>query len=201
MDEVAEVGPEHTGNLLGALSLVLHDRCLEAISQAVGEAESAAAALSSLENFLDQPTIGLLDRVLGLTPSGTVRLVDSLQAEGYVERRERPKGADGRSTAVCLTRTGRRAARRVAVARAKVLDQALSTLSADEQRALDALLSRLLVGLMRGPDARRFMCRLCDARACGHADGRCPVRNAARERFGTVRAPISAGSAHAPEIP
>jgi DNA-binding MarR family transcriptional regulator len=185
MSAVAELGPEHTANLLGALSLVLHDRSVEAMSHAIGQSETAAAALSSLDNFLDQPTIGLLHRVLGLTPSGTVRLVDRLEAVGYVERRD---GADGRSTAVRLTRTGRRAARRVAAARAKVLDQALSTLSANEQRALDASLSRLLVGMIRGPDARRFMCRLCDARACGHADGRCPVRNAARERFGPASA-------------
>lgn len=185
MSAVAEVGPEHTANLLGALSLVLHDRSLEAISQAIGQTETAAAALSALDNFVDQPTIGLLHHVLGLTPSGTVRLVDRLEKEGYLERRG---GADGRSTTVRLTRTGRRAARSVGAARAKVLGQAVSTLSADEQRALDASLSRLLVGMMRGPDARRFMCRLCDARACGHADGRCPVRNAARERFGAASA-------------
>jgi DNA-binding MarR family transcriptional regulator len=180
------VGPEHTANLLGALSLVLHDRTLGAMSQAIGQSETAAAALSSMENFVDQPTIGLLHRVLGLTPSGTVRLVDRLEAEGYLERRD---GADGRSTVVRLTRTGRRAARRVAVARADVLDEALSALSLDEQRALDASLSRLLVGVMRGPGAMRFMCRLCDARACGHAEGRCPVRNAARERFGARAQP------------
>jgi DNA-binding MarR family transcriptional regulator len=185
MSRAVEVGPEHTANLLGALSLVLHDRSLEAISQAIGQSETAAAALSALDNFLDQPTIGLVHRVLGLTPSGTVRLVDRLEAEGYLDRRQ---GADGRSTVVHLTRRGRRAARKAAEARANVLGQALSTLSSDEQRALDASLSSLLVAMMRGPDARRFMCRLCDARACGHADGRCPVRNAGRERFGAASA-------------
>ncbi len=180
MSEAIEVESEHTANLLGALSLVLHDRASEAVSNAIVQSETAAAALSSLENFLNQPSIGLLHRVLGLTPSGTVRLVDRLETEGYLERRE---GGDGRSTVVRLTRRGRRAARTVAGARAEVLGQALSALSADEQRTLDQLLSRLLVGMIRGPNAQRFMCRMCDARACGHAEGRCPVRNAARERF------------------
>ena len=183
MSAVRHVESEHTGNLLGALSLVVHDRLMEAISDATGQNDSAAAALSSLENFVDQPSVGLLHRMLGLTPSGAVRLVDRLEAEGYLQR---GAGADGRSTRVHLTRTGRRAARKVTAARAQVLDHALSGLSATERRALDSLLSRLLVGMMRGPDARRFMCRLCDARACGHAEGRCPVRNAARERFGTA---------------
>jgi DNA-binding MarR family transcriptional regulator len=183
MSAVREVESEHTANLLGALSLVLHDRLMEAISEAIGQSESAAAALFSMDNFVDQPSVGLLHRVLGLTPSGAVRLVDRLEAEGYLERRG---GADGRSTRVHLTRTGRRTARRGAAARAQVLDLALCALSAEERQVLDGLLSRLLVGMMRGPDARRFTCRLCDARACGHAEGRCPVRNAARERFGTA---------------
>ncbi len=183
MSAVTDIESEHTANLLGAVSLVLHDRFMEAITEAIGQGESAAAALSSLENLVDQPSVGLLHRVLGLTPSGAVRLVDRLEAEGYLERRG---GADGRSTRVHLTRTGRRAARRGAAARAQVLDHALSPLSAEERQVLDRLLSRLLVGMMRGPDARRFMCRLCDTRACGHAEGRCPVRNAARERFGTA---------------
>jgi DNA-binding MarR family transcriptional regulator len=165
----------HTANLLGALALVVHDRLSEALADTLGESETAAAALSSLDNFLDRPTIDLLRRVLGLTSSGTVRLVDRLEDEGYLERGE---GRDRRTTAVRLTRSGRRAARRVTAARGDVLEWALSTLSEDERRQLDFLLSRLLVGMMRGPGAERFMCRLCDARACGHAEGRCPVYGA-----------------------
>ena len=181
MNAVGEAGSEHTANLLGALSLVVHDRLSEAISEAVGQSESGAATLSWLENFVDRPSVGLLHRMLGLTPSGAVRLVDRLEREGYLERRG---GADGRSTRVHLTRTGRRAARQGTAARAQVLDHALGVLSTEERQALDRLLSRLLVGMMRDPGAQRFMCRLCNAQACGHADGKCPVGNAARERFG-----------------
>jgi DNA-binding MarR family transcriptional regulator len=170
----------HTANLLGALALVVHDRFSEAMSDVLGESESAAAALSSLDNLVDRPTIDLLRRVLGLTSSGTVRLVDRLEDEGYLER---VAGADRRATAVRLTRAGRRAARGVAAARGDVLGGALSTLSADERSQFDALLSRLLVGMMRGPGAERFMCRLCDTRACGHAEGRCPVRTAAARAY------------------
>ncbi len=65
MGAVAQSGSDRTANLLGALSLVLHDRFLEAISEAIDQTETAAAALSSLDNFLDQPNIGLLHRVLG----------------------------------------------------------------------------------------------------------------------------------------
>jgi len=172
----------HTANLLGALALVVHDRFGEAMTGATGRSETAAAALSSLDNFLDRPTIDTLRRVLGLTSSGTVRLVDRLQDENLVAR---GTGDDRRATALKLTRTGRRAAGEVTAARAQVLHGALETLSAEERAALDGLLAKLLVGMMREPGATKYMCRLCDASACGHAEGRCPVRNAARERFAT----------------
>jgi DNA-binding MarR family transcriptional regulator len=176
------VDDAHTANLLGALSLVVHDRFSEAMTDASGRSETAAAALSSLDNFLDRPTIDTLRRVLGLTSSGTVRLVDRLQDENLIER---GRGDDRRATALQLTRSGRRAAGEVAAARAGVLHDALATLSGKERETLDGLLAKLLVGMMREPGATRYMCRLCDASACGHAEGRCPVRNAARERFAT----------------
>jgi DNA-binding MarR family transcriptional regulator len=176
------VDDAHTANLLGALALVVHDRFGEAMTEASGRSQTAAAALASLDNFLDRPTIDTLRRVLGLTSSGTVRLVDRLQDDGLVERSQ---GDDRRATALQLTRTGRKAARDVAGARAAVLDDALASLAEHERETLDGLLAKLLVGMMREPGATRYMCRLCDASACGHAEGRCPVRNAARERFAT----------------
>jgi DNA-binding MarR family transcriptional regulator len=173
-------GPERTANLLGALVLVLHDRLSESIDDAVGENETGAAALNALADFLDEPTIGRVHEVLGLTPSGAVRLVDRLEADGYLVRAD---GADGRSTTVRLTRSGRAAARRVAAARASVLGRAVAELSAGERRTLDDLLSRLLPEQIRGPGARRWMCRLCDTGACGRDRGLCPVANAAHERY------------------
>jgi DNA-binding MarR family transcriptional regulator len=171
-----------TGNLLGALSLSVADRTTAAAGDAVGQSASAAVALSALHHFLEDPSLDLLGRVLGLTPSGTVRLVDRLQDAGYVTRRP---GRDGRSISVRLTASGRRAAERVSAARADVLEDALSDLTPGERRAFDELVSRVLVGLIREPGATRWTCRLCDTTACGRDAGRCPVANAARERFGT----------------
>jgi predicted MarR family transcription regulator len=121
-----------------------------------------------------------LRQVLGLTPSGTVRLVDRLQEAGYVRR---GPGGDGRSISLHLTASGRRAAERVVAARAEVLQDALSVLDSGERATFDELVSRVLVGLIRGPGAVRWMCRLCDMSACGRDAGQCPVANAARERY------------------
>jgi DNA-binding MarR family transcriptional regulator len=174
---------DRTGNLLGALSLAVTDRTSAAVGGAAGQSESAAVALSALHHFLDDPPVDLLRQVLGLTPSGTVRLVDRLQDAGYVTRRE---GRDGRSVSLRLTASGRRAAERVSRARGEVLEDALSGLAPAERQAFDKVVSRVLVGLIRGPGATRWMCRLCDTTACGRQDGRCPVANAARERYSGV---------------
>jgi DNA-binding MarR family transcriptional regulator len=174
-------GLDQTANLLGALSLVIADRMADAMAEAGGRPESAAAALSALLHFLDRPTVDLMRQVLGLTSSGTVRLIDRMADAGYVQR---GPGGDGRSTSVSLTGTGRAAAERVAVARAAVLAGALEGLSAAERETLRILMSKLLAGLIRGPGAVRWMCRLCDTGLCRGAEGGCPVGNAVRARYG-----------------
>jgi DNA-binding MarR family transcriptional regulator len=136
---------------------------------------SAATALSALHHFLDAPSIDLLRQVLGLTPSGAVRLVDRLEEAGQVRR---TPGADGRTVALVLTAKGRRAAAAVSGARAKVLAGALGDLSERDRAVLDRLVGRLLVGQLRGPGATGWICRLCDTSACGRAEGRCPLANA-----------------------
>jgi DNA-binding MarR family transcriptional regulator len=171
---------DQTANLLGALSLVVADRMADAMGEAGGRPESAAAALCALLHFLDRPGVYLLRQVLGLTSSGTVRLVDRMTESGYVQR---GPGNDGRSTSVTLTEAGRAAAERVAVARAEVLQSALAGLPEADRAALRRILGTMLVGLMRGPGAVRWMCRLCDTGACRGAEGGCPVGNAARERY------------------
>jgi DNA-binding MarR family transcriptional regulator len=181
---------EHSANVLGALALVLHDRMSEAVSAAAGQPETGAAALSLLAQFMERPRVGLLHRALGLTPSGAVRMLDKLEAAGWVRR---GPGDDGRATSVRLTASGRRVAGRVAAARAAVLEDALAVLSDEEREAFDDLVGHLLVGLMRDPGATRWMCRLCDAVACGHSSGACPVGAEVRRRWGRDRTSTAAG--------
>jgi DNA-binding MarR family transcriptional regulator len=153
----------------------------DAMAEAGGRPESAAAALSALLHFLDRPTVDLLRQVLGLTSSGTVRLVDRMAESGYVQR---GPGDDGRSTAVSLTGAGRAAAESVAAARAGVLAGALDGLSPAERETLRQLMSKLLAGLIRGPGAVRWICRLCDTGVCRGSGGGCPAGHAVRARYG-----------------
>lgn len=179
-------GLEQEANLLGALGAVVADRTTEAIARAAGQSATAATALSALRHFLDRPSIDLLRQVLGLTSSGTVRLVDRLVEAGYVTR---GPGADGRTTTVLLTEAGRQAADRVSAARAAVLSDALARLSPADRQVLGRILGELLTGFIRGPGATKWLCRLCDTDACGRAEGRCPVANAALAAYGQTRHP------------
>ncbi|HXS65014.1 MAG TPA: MarR family winged helix-turn-helix transcriptional regulator [Streptosporangiaceae bacterium] len=173
-------GLDRAANLLGALALAVSDRSADAVSAAAGRSDSAAAALSALLHFLDRPTIDRLRQVLGLTSSGTVRLVDRLEESGYVCR---VAGQDARSTAVMLTEAGVAAAEQVSAARTAVLLGSLSVLSDEERETFEHLISKMLTGMIRGPGATRWTCRLCDIGVCAGAPGGCPVGNAARERY------------------
>jgi DNA-binding MarR family transcriptional regulator len=169
-----------TANLLGAFALALNDRATAAAAAAAGQSLSAAAALSALHQFLDRPTIDHLRRVLGLTPSGAVRLVDRLTEAGLVTR---GPGDDKRTRSVALTPAGRAAAVMVAQARAATLDEALDGLSPADREALHGLMGRVMGGVVRAKEGGAWICRLCDLSACGRAEGRCPTANAAAEKY------------------
>jgi DNA-binding MarR family transcriptional regulator len=171
---------EQAANLLGALSLAIADRMGDAVTRRVRPV-SDAAALSALHHFPLSPSIDLLAQILGLSSSGTVRLVDRLEQDGIVRRRS---DGDARTTIVALTAKGRRLARDVTVARHDVLETALATLPEADRRRFGELAGRVLAGMIRPPGATRWTCRLCDTLACGRPEGRCPVANAAERRYG-----------------
>src|SRR5207302_8382662 len=75
-----------TANLLGTHALAVADRLRAATEDAAGLGGAAPAAIVSLHAFAGGRTVDFLRRVLELTPSGAVRLIDRLAAEGLVQR-------------------------------------------------------------------------------------------------------------------
>lgn len=165
-------------NRLGALALRLADRMEQAVTREGVRSLSAATALSAIERFfVDGPSIDELGRVLGLTSSGAVRLVDGLESNGLVTRR---RGHDGRVSLVALTARGRRAANAVVAARAAVLADALAPLTSTERAVLDPIVDTVLIGLVRSSPPGPAMCRLCTTEVCGAERGRpCPITTTA----------------------
>jgi len=170
-----------TANVLGALALAVSDQTAGAVAAATGQSPSAVSALSALAGFLDRPSLDDLRRVLGLTPSGAVRLVDRLAEAGLVSRET---GQDGRSRAVVLTPAGRRLAERIAAIRLATLESLLDGLDDAEHGSLRSLLGRVMAAVVNGKDGGAWICRQCDLTACRRADGQCPAALAAQQKYG-----------------
>jgi MarR family transcriptional repressor of emrRAB len=175
-EAVDGIDPTRDANLLGALSLAVADRLEAATRMAAAHGGSAPAALAALDTFLDGSSIDALRKPLGLTHSAAVRLVDRLAVAGFVRR---GAGEDGRSVGVFLTPAGRRSAAQVQHSRMHALAEVLAPLDAAEREQLTHVHEKLLGGLTSGRADAARICRLCDAGACGHEEGRCPVTRAA----------------------
>ena len=156
---------------LGALGVLLSD---------VGElaaddlSESAAALLLTLR-FRSTLTATELADIAGIAQPTAVRVLDGLVRRGLVLRQKRA----GRAAPVRLTGLGRRRALRLLAARMEAIGHIASTLSRDEQKALERIIDKLLAAATTSRAFARTTCRLCDHGAC---DGpRCPIGTAATD--------------------
>jgi DNA-binding MarR family transcriptional regulator len=152
-------------NVMGALALAITDRLR-------GESD-AAALITLLER--GPLTIEWLRRIVRLSHSAAVRLVDRLAGQDLVRRRA---GPDRRSVSIALTPRGRRAATHLRGERERVLVGLLAPLEPAQRSTLLALAEQLLGGMVSGRWEARLICRLCDHGACTRAGG-CPVDRAA----------------------
>ena len=163
-------------NLLGATALAVSERVDEAVRLAAAHGGAAPAALVALATFLDGSSLDVMRRPLGLSHSAAVRLADRLARADLVRREP---GADGRSVSIRLTPEGAALALKIRAAREEALEAVLAPLSGGERAQLTALHEKLLAGITGGRADAGHICRLCDADACGHERGRCPVTLAA----------------------
>ena len=170
-------------NLFGAISLAVAERSDDAVRLAAQHGGAAPAALVALATFLDGSSLDVMRRPLGLSHSAAVRLADRLADDGLVRREP---GADARSVSIRLTAEGARLAERVRDARESALESVLAPLSAGERAALTRLHEKLLAGITGGRSDAGHICRMCDADACGHEQGRCPVTRAANVAEGAA---------------
>lgn len=165
---------DRTANLLGATALALTDLLIMGATRAAGVGASGAAALVVL-NASPGLSVTELGRRVGLSQPAAARMVDGLEADRLVERRQ----GRGRWVSVRLTRGGRQATRRLLAARAAPLTDMVAALDEAEQEALAALLAKLLTRLYSEVGSAELLCRLCDRAACT-AHATCPVGAAER---------------------
>jgi MarR family transcriptional regulator, negative regulator of the multidrug operon emrRAB len=164
-------------NRLGAVALTLSDDIREATERATGMAGGIPAALVSLREWADGRSVDVLAEAMRVSHSRAVRIVDRLEAAGLARRG--PDASDGRRARVWLEPAGRELADRALDARSRVLLLAVAGLDAADVSDLERLLGVVLDTTTVDVRAAMATCRLCDAHACGHYEGACPVTRAA----------------------
>lgn len=160
-------------NLLGALSLSLSDTQQAAVKNASGLSPSACAALATLGPYPGS-TIGTIARVLGVTHSVAVRLIEDLVQAGLIERGPRP---DRRQVALRLSAKGAEMRKAILESRDRVLTDALAALDPDERQLFGGMISAMLTRLTRSRESADHICRLCDEDVC--TPRQCPVEREA----------------------
>jgi DNA-binding MarR family transcriptional regulator len=164
-------------NRLGALAVTLSDGIREATEAATGMGGGLPAALVSLAEWADGRSVDVLAEAMRVSHSRAVRVVDRLEAAALARRE--PDPSDGRRALVWLEPAGRELAERALEARAGVLRSAVAKFDATDLRDLERVVGALLDSTTVDTRAARGTCRLCDAHACGHYEGTCPVSRAA----------------------
>jgi MarR family transcriptional repressor of emrRAB len=155
-------------NILGATVLGLFDELRAVTETHAGRAGEGSAALVVLGHQPGLSNDGL-SRLLGLTHTGTVRLVDRLVDDGLVDRRGAPH--DRRAVALFLTDAGEAARAEILAEREKMMRGLLECLVPRDQAKLAELLGKLLQRVSRDDAHKLRICRLCDSDACGA----CPI--------------------------
>ena len=148
-------------NLLGALSLAVMDRIEQGARDVIGHAGETPAALVVIG--YGPITNEKLRRILGLSHSGTVRLVDRLVSDRLVERRP---GKDGREVALHLTAKGAASRKDLLTSRISAVASFVDVLSPSERKRLGELIHDVLARQDTSEMDRFTICRMCDNGVC-----------------------------------
>ncbi|HEX2581036.1 MAG TPA: MarR family winged helix-turn-helix transcriptional regulator [Dongiaceae bacterium] len=175
----------HLANITGAFALILSDRIATMAETSLGYSGETAAALVTI-GAEPGHSVDWLSKVLALSQPGTVRLVDRLVQEGWVDR---GRGRDKRSVALYLSESGKEQRRKILALRQDYLESLIEQLPRHHKIQLQAALHVLLHNMTTDAYAACRICRLCNEEKCEMP--RCPVDLAvpADERFVSLPPP------------
>lgn len=156
-------------NRLATLATIVDDAVH---AETDGLSESAVAALQTVRQ--NGPTaIQDIARIIGLTHSATVRLIDRLEKDWLVRR----LGRKGREVRVEATARGRRRAATHQERRLAVTDALIAAVDPEDRAVLARAVDKMLAASVIEASQADRMCRSCDRETCRH--GGCPVSLAA----------------------
>jgi DNA-binding MarR family transcriptional regulator len=156
----------HSSNVVAAWIMSAHDLLLEGMQQV--ELDPRELAALTLVASHDGCSLDWLRGRVGLTQSGTVRLIDRLTARGLLRRGP----AMGRSVPLHVSRRGTQRLARWDQARDDAVAGLLAGVPGKERRALVDSLGAALAGHERERSQADTACRTCSWAECGRD---CPV--------------------------
>jgi DNA-binding MarR family transcriptional regulator len=187
---IEEEGPRpaiepRAAQLLGALSLAVSDRMLEAM---VASSGLSAPALATLRWIHRAPGLraSSLAEALGISSQGVGHLISRLEREGLLLR-ERDRW-DGRAEKLRVSELGARQVALASRARAHVTRSVVDRLPWGLRPRLTRIAELVLGALSEEPRAALHGCRFCDWALCRtDPTAPCPVVLATASRAGTSR--------------
>ncbi len=156
----------HIGNVVAAWVLDAHDKLVGA-AEVLGITWRDLTALTLVAAHEGCSIEWLRPRV-GLTQSGTVRLVDKLVMQGRMNRER----SNGREVALSLTPSGTKSLDQWSARRDSIAGELLDHIPAAHRDQLLAGLERSVTAAKRTREEADRTCRTCDWEACGSS---CPV--------------------------
>lgn len=160
----------YLNNILGAFATTLASAIDENVSKLGLRSGNAATAVVTIFNHPNE-SIDVLRRILNLTHSGAVRLINGLEEEGLVERK--PSKQDRRAVVLLLTDEGQICAKQILAARESITTRIIENLTGEQREAMKPVLKAMLQTLTSDHDSARRNCRLCNEGVC-RPQG-CPV--------------------------
>jgi DNA-binding MarR family transcriptional regulator len=167
---------KYISNLIGAFATTVSSEIENKISQLSGRSLNHEIALVAIYNHPNE-TIDILSKVLGLTHSGAVRLVNTLESEALIERHK--SAEDARSVVLRMTPIGSKRVASILNSREKVTDKLLENFDKNQKEAFLSLLEIAMGNLTHEKIEARRICRLCNEGVCRKLG--CPVESAIRQ--------------------
>lgn len=167
---------KYISNLIGAFATSVSTAISLQVSTLGGRSLNHEAALVAINNHPDE-TIDMLSKVLALTHSGAVRLINALEQEGLVARHKSTQ--DARSVVLRTTQQGSERVRDILNKREAATFKVIEHFSDEQKQLFTELLETTMANLTNKQIEARRVCRLCDEDVCRKLG--CPVEKTIKE--------------------
>lgn len=164
---------KYISNLMGAFATSVSTAIEDRVAMLGGRSFSHDTALVAIDNHPNE-TIDILSKVLGLTHSGAVRLINTLEQEGLVYKYRSIQ--DARAAVLSTTQVGKERVKKILSTREEVIATVFQHFDSEQKQSLVGLLEVAMGNLAYTEVEARRICRLCDEGVC--RDLGCPVEAA-----------------------